>query len=250
MIYPRPVLAPRPAAFGVSLVLTSCLLAGCAVTPGTMTRALSRQSQDSSLTFHYVADNDGDYIDQVVEIDNDGDGPVAPVLKYVALDRDGRPMPNVQVVTAFGSDHGNVVVPASGAWEIVEFTGPDHEDVADVQVTVVKSQRATYPPVETEPDTVALDDTGNEDEYFDDFRSVRVTNDNDDPVQVRLAYVVWNGDDDTTDPVQFQVSVPIGGLTTVPGHGDTVVEVDPTALASILQYGGDFPANVLAFYSH
>jgi hypothetical protein len=249
MIYPRPVLALRPAAFGVSLMLTSCLLAGCAVTPVTMTRVLSRQSQDSSLTFHYTADSGGNYIDQVVQIDNSGDQAVIPVLKYVALDRSGRPMPNIKVFTAFGSDRGDVVVPSTGAWDIVEFLGADHEDVADVQVTVVKSQLATYPPMDTEPDTEAIDDTGHEDEYFEDFRSVQVTNDNDDPIQVRLAYVVWNADDDI-HPVQFLVSVPIGDLTTVPAHGDAVVEVDPAALTSILQYGGHYSANVLAFSSH
>lgn len=248
MIYPRPVLAPRRTASGVFLALTSCLLAGCTLSPVTVSRAVAN-NQESSLSFQYIADSGGDYIDQVVQIDNDGSDAVIPTLEFVALGKNGTPLPDVQVVSAFGSDKGNVVVPPGGAWDIVEFVGAGRDDVADLKVTVVRSERTSYPYVENEPDTEALDDAGKEDDYFADFRSVLVTNDNDDPLQVRLAYVVWESDD-STGPQQFQEAVPIGGLVTVPAHSDTEVDVDPAALASVLRYGGDFPANVLAFYSH
>jgi hypothetical protein len=250
MIYPRPVPAPRRAVLGVSLSLVTCLLAGCSVSPATVTRALADQNQDSStLSFDYTGDSGGDYIDQVVEIGNDGSQAVIPTLKFAALDSNGAVLPDVKVFTAFGSDRGNVVVPPSGAWEIVEFLGVGSDDVDDVQVTVVRSQNIAYPYVDTEPDTEALDKSGKEDDYYADFRSVRVTNDNADPLQVRLAYVVWEGDE-SSGPEQFQVSVPIGELTTVPAHGEATVQVDPAAVESIVRYGGAFPANVIAYYSH
>ncbi|NMO51913.1 hypothetical protein HH310_11995 [Actinoplanes sp. TBRC 11911] len=240
--------APRRAALGVALSLLSCLLAGCAVSPATVTRALADRNQDSSLSFDYTADSGGDYIDQVVQIDNNGDEAVIPTLRYIALDANGVGMPEIKVFTAFGSDHGDVVVPTSGAWEIVQFVGEGRDKVADVQVTVLRSQHTDYPYVETEPDTEAFDESGREDEYFANFRSVKVTNDNDDPIRVRLAFVAWQGLDSGAD--QFQVAVPVGELTTVPAHGDATVEVDPGALTSIFQYGGKYPTNVIAYYSH
>jgi hypothetical protein len=247
MIYPRPVPAPRGAVIGASFVLASCLLAGCSASPTTVSRLLAERG--SSLSFSFTSESGSDYIDQVLNIENESGGAVAPVLSFVALDHDGDPLPDVKVFTAFGSDTGRLVVPPGHGWDVLEFLGAGSQDVADVRVGVVKTQPVGYPRVERDPEAVVLDDDGTEGDSSSMFASVSVTNDNDQPIQVRLAYLIWE-EDRPGSPQQFTVSQPIGDLITVPANGSAQTQVDYAALGTMYTYADRAPASVLPYYSH
>ncbi|MDO9456145.1 hypothetical protein [Nocardioides sp.] len=89
------------------------------------------------LSFAYQADGGEGFIDQTLTIANNGDAAGAPDLDIVAVDAQGVVLPDVEVVTAFGSDRGEQVVPAyTEVIEVLKFKGPDAADVADVEVTV------------------------------------------------------------------------------------------------------------------
>ncbi|MCP2340223.1 hypothetical protein [Actinomadura rupiterrae] len=62
---------------------------------------------------------------------------VAPTLAFTPQDSKGRPVPDVTVRTAFGSDRGLLAVPPRGiAQDALAFEGPRATDVRRVRVTV------------------------------------------------------------------------------------------------------------------
>jgi hypothetical protein len=63
------------------------------------------------LTCQYRSIAEPGFMDQVLSIGNSGGTAVAPTLTLVPLDRTGKAIPGLSVRTAFGSDHGMVVVP-------------------------------------------------------------------------------------------------------------------------------------------
>nr|WP_296076084.1 hypothetical protein [uncultured Actinoplanes sp.] len=242
------MLAPRGALIGASLALTTCLLTGCAVSPVTVSKVLAAQ-RGESLSFSFVRDSGSDYIDQALSIENDGDDALAPVLKVVALDEAGNPLPDVKVFTAFGSDTGRLVVLPGHNWDALEFLGPGSDEVADVRVSVVRAEPVDYPQVDRDPEAVVLEDDGTEGNSSGRFASVSVTNGNDEPIQVRLAYLVWE-EPRTGSPQQFVLSQPIGDLITVPANGTADTPVDYAALGTMYQYADRAPASVLPYFSH
>ena len=76
-----------------------------------------------------------------------------------------------------------------------------------------------------------------------------VTNGNDEPVQVRLAYLVWEKDEKNV-PQQFVAATPVGGLITVPANGSAGTPVDFTTVPNFYQDGDYAPATILPYYSH
>lgn len=89
------------------------------------------------LSFSYLAEGGDGFIDQTLTITNAGDAAGAPDLDLVPLDARGREVPGVEVVTAFGSDRGEQVVPAyTEVIDVLKFKGARAGDVADVRVTV------------------------------------------------------------------------------------------------------------------
>ncbi|HEY3479304.1 MAG TPA: hypothetical protein VGL02_10450, partial [Streptomyces sp.] len=71
-----------------------------ATSTGTGGAAKAPAAPDSGvLTFAYHRQNDHEYIDQSLEIDNSDKRSVVPVLAFTALDRSHNPLPDVRVST-------------------------------------------------------------------------------------------------------------------------------------------------------
>jgi hypothetical protein len=89
------------------------------------------------LSFGYEGDGGDGYIDQTLVITNAGAAAGAPTLDIVALDAQGEELPDVEVVTAFGSDAGAQVVPAyTEVIDVLKFKGAGADEVDDVRVSV------------------------------------------------------------------------------------------------------------------
>ncbi|MFC8448954.1 hypothetical protein [Kitasatospora sp. NPDC057223] len=157
-------------------------------------------------------------------------GSVIPVLAFTALDKNHEAQPQVTVSTVYGSDHGDLVTPYGTSIDILRFSGTGAYDAADVRVTVQSAAAARIPAGLHDVKTQALDGDGHEITKFERFSAVRLTNEDDIPVSVRIAYILWDqplhGDTQQATEV-----TPIGGLTRIPAHGTAVVEVTADAAA-------------------
>jgi hypothetical protein len=105
-----------------------------------------------------------------------------------------------------------------------------------------------FPTAPVEPVVTPLDSSGAEVTRNDVFTRVRVGNDNDDPVAVRLVYIVWDVPR-TGRTQQAEFTVPLGDLVTVPARGETEVAIDPADAAVIEQRAGTAPASIKAYFS-
>ncbi|MFI0965850.1 hypothetical protein ACH4S8_31320 [Streptomyces sp. NPDC021080] len=185
------------------------------------------------LSFDYVGDSGEDEtINQTLHITNDVPASVVPVLSFKALDKHDHVLRQVKVSTIYGSDRGKLVAPYGTSFDILRFSGPGKHDVADVRVTVRRTTIASIPAGRHAVTTQALDSHGREITRFERFSAVRLTNEDNIPVSVRIAYVLW--DQPPKDVTQQAVEVtPIGGLTRVPAHGTAVVHVTGKAAAAV-----------------
>ncbi|MCW2812723.1 MAG: hypothetical protein JWN84_178 [Nocardioides sp.] len=137
---------PLPA-LGAALAVSALSLGGCALPQADGKDQAPPERVD--LSFAYEAEAGEGYVDQTLTITNKGAAAGAPDLDLVALDGRGSPLPDVEVVTAFGSDAGEQVVPAyTEVIDILKFKGRRADDVADVRVTVADpgTLRADVPP--------------------------------------------------------------------------------------------------------
>lgn len=99
--------------------------------------AATTTSADVPLTFEYAGVNGAGQIDQTLDITNTSATAKAPVLVITPLDADGAEVAGVTVQTAFGSDRGEVVAPASTVViDVLRFKGKDADEVTDVRVDV------------------------------------------------------------------------------------------------------------------
>ncbi|MFF4965292.1 hypothetical protein [Streptomyces sp. NPDC001037] len=187
----------------------------------------------AALSFRYVGDSGMDEtMNQQLLIDNGLPNSLAPVLSFKALDETHHVLPDVKVSTVFGSDRGNLVVPYGGSYDILRFSGPGKHDVTDVRVTVQRKTEARNPAGSHDVTTQALDSHGRAIEKFERFSAVRLINEDNFPVFVRIAYILW--DQPPKGVTQQAVEVtPIGGLTSVPAHGTAVVKVSGKAAAAV-----------------
>lgn len=126
---------PTPGAVLAVLVVPALALAGCALPQAD--GGAQAPAERVELSFAYEAEAGEGYVDQTLTITNKGAAAGAPDLDLEALDAQGAPLPDVEVVTAFGSDAGGQVVPAyTEVIDILKFKGPRAADVADVRVSV------------------------------------------------------------------------------------------------------------------
>ena len=153
------------------------------------------------------------------------------------------------VTTVYGSNRGNVVVPARGfATDVMRFNGDGVDRIADVRATVAVPVEVEYPPAPVEPVVTPLDSAGAEVTRNDAFTRVQVANDNDDPVTLRLVYIVWD-EPSAGRTQQAELVVPLDDVVTVPAHGETEVTVEPNDAAVIEQYAGVALASVKVYLS-
>lgn len=204
---------------------------------------------DSSvLTFAYHRQNDHEYIDQSLEIDNSDKRSVVPVLAFTALDRNHNPLPDVRVSSVLGSDSGRLVATYGYTLDILRFSGSGQHQVYDVRVTVrhlaAARQRANITPVAVEP----LDGAGHVVSKFDRFAAVRLKNQDRFPVSVRVAYVAYDkpAEGNTQQPVSVST---VGGLVHLPALGTAVVKVTGAAAQAVDRYSGGTAVTIRAYNS-
>lgn len=236
----------RMVAAGLALAVGGGLASGCgpaagagagAARPGKASSGSSPASVRDGLTgmlsFHYVGASDtDDTINQTLQIHNAVHRSATAELSLKALDKSGRVLPGVTVSTVYGGDRGNLVLPYGYTYDILRFSGPGRRDVADVRVSVRDAAFARVRAGTHEVSTQALDSRGREITRFERFTAVRLTNSDDFPVAVRLAYILW--DQPPKGATQQAVEItPVGGLTQVPAHGTAVVQVTGKAAAAV-----------------
>ncbi|MFD7982042.1 hypothetical protein ACFV4M_01505 [Kitasatospora indigofera] len=223
----------------MAVVVGGVLLCGCGPLAaggprgGDAASAASELVSAASLSFHYVGDSGVDEtMSQLLEIKNDHRGSVAPVLAYTALDKNHQDLPQVTVSTVYGSDRGDLVTPYGTSVDILRFSGTGAHDVADVRVSVRSAAAARTPAGQHDVKTQALDSQGHEITRFERFSAVRLTNEDDFPVSVRIAYILWDQPPQGATQQAAEVT-PVGGLTKIPAHGTAVVEVTGDAAAAV-----------------
>jgi hypothetical protein len=183
----------------------------------------------SELRFQYTAIGADDEYDQVLTIDNDGLGAVAPKLKITPLDGGGRPIEGLKVTSAFGSTRGTMIIPAYYKdWDILKFEGEGAEDVRDVQVEVEKLEQVDYPDMPEGGVIVErfLNEGKPSKDFDDPFDSVELRNPNEEDETVKLALFAWRKKQGDA-PQQFEWVITNGAPVTVPGGGRKLVELGP-----------------------
>ncbi|MEU4217931.1 hypothetical protein [Actinoplanes sp. NPDC026623] len=204
---------------------------------------------DDDLEFSYAARSGDDFADQQLLIRNGRGVPVAPILRFTALNGDGDTLPGVTVTTVCGSDRGSLVVLPHGSSDVLIFGGPLADQVADVEVTVDDAPAVDFPSVDSAVEITAFDDEGLSTTGYSRISGVKVTNTNGLPVTVRLVYIVWT-DPETGTAQQAETVTPVGDLITVPADGSvTVPMTGPADAANAAAVAGDRAAGVEACYS-
>ncbi|MEU6240131.1 hypothetical protein [Streptomyces sp. NPDC047024] len=202
-----------------------------------------------ALSFRYVGDSGVDEtMNQQLEIKNALPESLAPVLSFTALDKNEHVLPHVKVSTVYGSDRGNLVAPYGVSVDILRFSGPGEHDVADVRVTVRSTTEARIPAGAHDVTTQALDSHGREISRFERFSAVRLTNEDDVPASVRIAYILWDQPPKGVTQQAVEVTA-VGGLTQVPAHGTAVVKVSGKAAAAVARNSNGPAVSIKAYNS-
>ncbi|MFF2436180.1 hypothetical protein ACFVU4_18695 [Streptomyces sp. NPDC058107] len=187
-------------------------------------------------------------MNQQLEIKNVSGGSLVPILSFSALDKNHQVLPEVKVSTVYGSDRGDLVAPYGTSIDILRFSGPGKHDVADVRVKVHSTATALIPAGEHEVTTQALDIHGREITRFERFSKVRLTNEDDFPVSVRIAYILWDQPPKGVTQQAVEVTA-VGGLTVVPPHGTAVVKVTGDAAAAVARNSNGPAVSIKAYNS-
>ncbi|MFE5586167.1 hypothetical protein [Kitasatospora sp. NPDC056531] len=197
--------------------------------------------------FGYRAHGGSNRIDQTLHIINPNAVDVAPVLEFTPVSSDGRVLPGVRVGTAYGSDRGELVVCPGDGFDVLNFSGPGADQVADVLVTVKKlvALPTTSPGgyIDARPTR-----GGAAVSRFAPFDAVVMHNPHPVPVKLRVVHLVY----DSPPPGASQQVVhrtPIGGLAVVPPQGDLVVQVPASAAALIRERGAGRAVSVKTYPS-
>jgi len=235
---------PASRRFLTVLALAGLLPAGCGLVPVVAPRpALPK------LEIQYVASSGEGRMNQLLGITNLGPRSYVPVLKLSAVDELGIKLPDVTVSTIYGSDRGGLVAPThTVVFDVLRFTGAHADQVADVRATVLRASRVTYPEMKTELVVTPFDAAGDEVTRNDLFTRVRIGNDNDQPLTVRLVYIVWN-DPPEGRTQQADHTEPIGDLVTVPAYGETDVSLAADDAAVIRKFSGTAPTSIKVYPS-
>jgi hypothetical protein len=205
------------AALAVPLAVSALSLGGCALPSAHSNDKTAPRAVE--LSFAYEAEGGEGYLDQTLTIANKGAAAGAPDLDLVALDDRGEPMPGVEVVTAFGSDRGEQVVPAfTEVIEVLKFKGPGADDVADVRVSVADPGTLTDDPPPANDIRLKRFDVSGRASSDTTLGSVLVTNTYDEPIRVMLVGLELAPADDG-EPQHFARVTPLAGpLTLTPGE--------------------------------
>ena len=200
----------------VALLTTLAVLGGCG-------------STTDRLRFEYTALSQAGFIDQVLAIENTASKAVAPTLKLTPLDASGDAVQGVSVATAFGSDHGNLVIPPKTAHiDVLRFRGVRRYDAENVKVDVVKTEEARAPSAYEEPVVERLDRRGRRVDTSETFSALTITNANAEPVSLRAVLLEYD-DPPEGEPQQAIRETPLAGLIRLDAGERSTVKL-PAAL--------------------
>jgi hypothetical protein len=186
-------------------------------------------SSTDRLRFEYTAIAKTGFIDQVLAIDNTASTAVAPTLKITPLDASGKAVPGITVATAFGSDHGELVIPPGIAHiDVLRFRGRRRYDVENVKVDVVKTEEARAPSSYKEPVVERLDRRGQRVDNVESFSAFTITNANAEPVSVRAVLLEYD-DPPEGEPQQVVRETPLTGLIRLDAGDRSTIKL-PSAL--------------------
>jgi len=181
------------------------------------------------VTFSYQRIGTGDEYDQVLTIKNDGFGAVAPKLKITPLDSANQPISGVKVTSAFGSVRGTQVVPPFFTeYDILKFEGERADEVWDVKVEIDDLKQVDHPQMPEGGVVVKryLNEGKPANEFEDPFDAIELHNPNPDDITVEIALMAWK-DAKQGEPQQFEWVITTGAPVTVPGEGNTTVQLGP-----------------------
>lgn len=162
-----------------------------AVVAGTGCGQSADTSQPEALAVSYTGIADPGFIDQTVTLLPSGSDAVVPTIDYEPLDADGNPISGVEVVTAFGSDRGLLIVPPGGFVDVLTFAGTDVSQVVDVRATVLSAEPVVgfgNPTIEDPQPTL----DGAEVTNSDVFNELRFRNDGGAGVNLRVVCLVYD----------------------------------------------------------
>jgi hypothetical protein len=140
-----------------------------------------------------------------------------------------------------------LLVPPSGGYDILRFSGDRAGDVRNVKVDVVSvrwipdSRKVIY-----EPALQFLAADGTQLTKFDDFTSVVVTNANDFAVKAAILYIVWT-DPSLPGPQQARLTAKFPGPITLPANGRLTVALGDD-VRSVMAARGDQAAVSVKIY--
>lgn len=172
----------------------------------------------------YVDVGASGFIDQTVTFRNRANVAVIPEVRYQALDAQGKAVPGIEVTTAFGSDRSLLVVPPSGYFDVLRFSGDRVNEVVnvDVEITSVAPLSGYDLDQLVEPEALAADGTALK--KFDPFSQVALTNTSKGDVYLRVVCLLY----EATEPGNAQQAVDVSvavEATRVPAGERIVVPV-------------------------
>jgi hypothetical protein len=201
------------------MIVAAIAIGGCGLSDAT-----ERPTAAPDLRFEFELLAGENEIDQTVTIENSGDTSLAPVLEYTPLDAAGEPMPDIQVKTAYGSDIGQLVVPADWAvLDVLRFEGRGARKVENVDVRVREADEIAIETPTEEPEIQRLDKSRPV-EYAHLFDSFRLTNPGDAEIDVRVALIEYELPPEGESQQWVRVTE-LAPLTTLPAGGEMTIRL-------------------------
>ncbi len=222
-------------------------LTACDALPGAGSSEPAPPDPAESLRFSFDLRGGKQSIDQTLTITNEGTEPVVFEAVLTALDDTGEPLEGVEVDTVYGSQVGQLVVVPGQDLDIVKFSGRGAASAVDVAVELEAVEAVDHPAVTAPVEAVAVDSRGEEVRYPGLLSRVQLRNPNEEPVEVRTVYIVWDPPVDGA-PQQAEVAVELAPRTTVPAGGRAVVTPSERSLSIIRAYAGSNPSSLRAHF--
>lgn len=223
----------------------ACLATACS---GGSVPKLADPVESASLRFSYEHVSQPGYMNQAVEITNNGDRAVAPQLAYTPIDDSGSVVDGVTVRTAYGSDKGRVVVPRDyTVVDVLVFRGSGTHRVADVRVQVRKYDVVDHPTVDSDVGVEPLDSRGRVVDQHEVFDAVRLSNANTSPVTVCAVFLV-HGDVKPDGTQQLQHIARVAGPTDLRAATSTQLRISAEARHANKRFAGRAAVSLKSYF--
>lgn len=170
----------------------ACLLVALCVAMSCSSSNDSDAPTTSDISTTYVDIAQSGFIDQTVTFENRANVAVIPRTRYRALDGDGNAVGGIEVTTAFGSDRSLLVVPPTGYFDVLTFTGVRVDEVADVEIEVVDVVPVAGYNLGEGIEPEALDGDGASVSKFDAFSQIGLANPSDADIRYRVVCLIYD----------------------------------------------------------